>query len=41
MTRKEIKKKIKRAFRKDNIYKVVIIISALALITTSVLPYVL
>lgn len=41
MISKEIKKKIKRAFRKDNVYKVVIIISTLALIATSVLPYVL
>lgn len=41
MLTKEVKKKIKRVFRKDNIYKAVIIISTLALIATSVLPYVL
>ncbi|KKS03374.1 MAG: hypothetical protein UU64_C0003G0057 [candidate division WWE3 bacterium GW2011_GWF2_41_45] len=41
MTGKEIKKKIKRVFRKNNIYKAVIVISTLALIATSVLPYVL
>jgi len=41
MTKKEIKKKFKRVFRKDNIYKAVIIVSTLALIATSVLPYIL
>ncbi len=41
MTKKEIKKKLKRVFRKDNMYKAVIIVSTLALIATSVLPYIL
>ena len=41
MISKEVKKKVKRVFRKDNIYKDVIIVSTLALIATSVLPYVL
>ncbi len=41
MTKKEIKKKIKRMFKRENIYKIVIIISGLALVATSVLPYIL
>ena len=41
MISKEVKKKVKRVFRKDNIYKAVIIVSTLALIATSALPYVL
>ncbi len=41
MTKKEFKKKIKKLFKRENIYRTVIAISGLALIATSILPYIL
>lgn len=39
--RKDIKRAIRRAFRKENLIKVIIIFAGLALILTSILPYLL
>ncbi|GIW69652.1 MAG: hypothetical protein KatS3mg101_0399 [Patescibacteria group bacterium] len=41
MTKKEFRKKIRKMFRKENLYKIVIFVIGLALVSTSVLPYIL
>lgn len=39
--KKSLKKKIKKAFKKENLAKVIIIFATLALVLTSILPYLL
>ena len=39
--KKPIRKKVKKLFKRDNIIKIVIIGATLALILTSILPYIL
>lgn len=41
MTKKEFKKKLKRTFSREKIIKIIVLISTLALIATSFLPYIL
>jgi len=38
---KIVKKKIRRAFKRENIVKAVVIISGLLLVLTSILPYII
>lgn len=39
--RKHLRKSVRRAFRKDNVIKVIIIFATVTLILTSILPYLL
>jgi hypothetical protein len=38
-TRKPLKRKIKKIFKKENMWKVLVVVSSLALLSTSILPY--
>ncbi len=38
--KRQIRRFFKKAFRHDNIFKVIIIISGLAIIATAILPYI-
>ena len=41
MKLKELKKSLRKTFKKERIYKAIIIFSTLALLATSILPYLL
>lgn len=41
MTLKDLKKKVRKLLKKENVYKVIVVVSGLALVATSILPYII